>query len=340
MGEALSDILIDNFFDMTDDSCIAILPYALRVTVRLGIADHLGNSTIEVEDLATAVRVNAAALYRLLRALATIGIVEEPRPRYFSLSTLGQRLRLDAAASCRWSLVNGDSADAWSHADQTLVSGNATFDSIFGQPFFLHKYADSEAQDSFAARMSERARNCYGEFALATDWTNSKVVMDIGGNDGYLLELLLLSVRHLHGILFDRATVIDSATRRGCLTAVKDRCQMVAGDFFEEIPRCADTHLLCSVLHDWPDNCAATILRNVRRALPPHGRLMVVEMVVPEGSEWHPSKWSDIGMMVLTGGRERSQVEFARLFEENGFSLASVLRIPNSHYSLLEAELI
>jgi SAM-dependent methyltransferase len=339
MGEALSDILLDNFFDMTDDSCIAILPHALRVTVRLGIADHLGNSTVEVEDLATAVRVNGAALYRLLRALATIGIVEEPKPRCFSLSPLGRRLRLGAAASCRWSIENGDSADAWSHADQTVVSGKAAFDSVFEQSFFSHKYANSEAQESFAARMSERARNCYGEFALATDWADSKVVMDIGGNDGYLLELLLLRERHLHGILFDRATVIDSATRRGCLTAVKDRSRMMAGDFFEEIPRCADTYLMCSVLHDWPDNCVATILRNIRRALPPDGRLLVVEMLVPEGPEWHPSKWSDIGMMVLTGGRERSRAEFERLFEENGLSLASVLQIPNSHYSLLEATL-
>lgn len=337
MSKSLPDVLIDNLFDMADDSCIAILPHALRVTVRLGIADHLGDSTVGVQDLAAAVSVEGEALYRLLRALVTVGIVEEPKPRCFALSRLGQRLRLGATASSRWSIENGDSADAWSHADQTLVSGKATFDSVFGQSFFSHKYKDPRAQDSFAARMSERARNCYGEFVAATDWAGSKVVMDIGGNDGYLLEILLLQVPHLAGILFDQATVIDSAISRDCLAAVKDRSRMMAGDFFEGLPQAADTHLMCSVLHDWPDDRAATILRNSRNALPPGGRLLVVEMLLPEGPEWHPSKWSDIGMMVLTGGRERSQAEFDRLFQENGFSLSSVTAIPKSHHSLLEA---
>jgi SAM-dependent methyltransferase len=337
MGEALSDLLLDNFFDMTDDSCIAILPHALRIVAKLGIADHLGDSTVEVEDLAAVAHVNGPALYRLLRALATIGIVDEPTPRCFSLGRLGQRLRLGASASCRWSVENSDSADAWSHADQTLVSGGATFDSVFGQSFFTHKYADSGSQESFAARMSERASNCYGDFVLAADWADSRVVMDIGGNDGHLLEALLLRERHLQGILFDRETVIEAAIKRGHLAAVKDRSRMMAGDFFEGIPQCADTHLMCSILHDWPDNCVAIILRNIRRALPPGGRLLIVEMVVPEGPEWHPSKWSDIGMMVLTGGRERSRSEFERLLAENDFSLTSVLHIPHSHYSLLEA---
>lgn len=337
MSESLSGVLIDNLFDMADDSCIAILPHALRATVRLGIADHLGDSTVEVQNIATAVRVDGEALYRLLRALATVGIVEEPKPRCFALTQLGQRLRLSATASSRWSIENGDSADAWSHADLTLVSGKATFDSVFGQSFFSHKYEDSKAQDSFTARMSERARNCYGKFVLATDWAGSKVVMDIGGNDGYLLEILLLHVPHLSGILFDQATVIDSAISRDCLAAVKDRSRMMAGDFFEEIPQSADTHLMCSVLHDWTDNRVATILRNSRNALPPGGRLLVVEMLLPEGPEWHPSKWSDVGMMVLTGGRERSRAEFERLFEDNGFSLTSVAGIPNSYHSLLEA---
>jgi hypothetical protein len=118
---------------------------------------------------------------------------------------------------------------------------------------------------------------------------------------------------------------------------VKDRCQMMAGDFFERIPSCADTHLMCSVLHDWPDERAVTILSNSRSALPPDGRLFIVEMILPGGPEWHPSKWSDIGMMVLTGGRERSQPEFDTLLHEAGLSLVSVRSIPRSYFFLLEA---
>ncbi len=336
-GEAPLELLLNNLFDMTDDSCITILPHALRATAQLGIADQLGDSTMNVEDLATAVRVDSLALYRLLRALATVGVVEEARSRYFRLSPLGQRLRANSPASSRWSIGNRESAVAWTHATGALASGNAVFDSVFGASFFSHKDIDRQAQQGFAARMRERARNCYHDFALAADWSGVKTVMDIGGNDGHVLECLLRSAPHLSGVLFDRPTVIESAIASGCLASVGERCQMVAGDFFDSIPGGADTHLMCSVLHDWPDDQAVVILGNSRMALPPGGRLLIVEMLVPDGPQWHPSKWSDIGMMVLTGGRERSRSEFDKLLHEAGLSLASVHGIPNSHFSLLEA---
>jgi SAM-dependent methyltransferase len=338
-GESLSEVLLDNLFDMTDDSCVTILPHVLRATAQLGIADHLGDTTKNVDDLAAVVRVDCSALYRLLRALATVGVVEEARSRYFRLSALGQRLRTNSPASSRWSIDNRESAVAWTQANSALTSGKAVFDSVFGASFFSHKDNDPQAQQGFAARMRERARNCYHDFAMAADWRGAKTVMDIGGNDGYVLERLLWGAPHLSGVLFDRPPVIESAAARGCLASVRERCRMVAGDFFDSIPGGADTHLMCSVLHDWPDDRAVVILGNSRSALPPDGRLLIVEMLVPEGPEWHPSKWSDIGMMVLTGGRERSRPEFDKLFREAGLSLASVRGIPNSYFSLLEAVL-
>jgi hypothetical protein len=333
----LSEALLSNLFDMTDDSCVAILPQALRAMVKLGVADKLRDSTMNVIDLAAAVGMDCPALYRLLRALATVAVVEEPTSRYFRLTALGQRLRADSPVSTRWSMENSDSAVAWGQAAQALASGEAVFDSVFGKPFFSHKDSDPRAQEAFAARMRERARNCYQFFAKAADWSPARTVMDIGGNDGYILECLLQSAPHLSGILFDRPLVIESAAARGCLAGLRDRCQMMAGNFFQSIPSGADTHLMCSVLHDWPDDQALTILRKSRSALPPGGRLFIVEMLVPDGSEWHPSKWSDIGMMVLTGGRERSRPEFEGLLREAGFSLAFERDIPDSHFSMLEA---
>lgn len=336
-GEALSEVLLDNLFDMTDDSCITILPHALRAAAQLGIADRIGDSTMDVSDLAVAVKVDRLALYRLLRALATVGVVEEARSRHFRLGALGQRLRTNSPASARWSIGNRESAVALTEATDALTSGKAVFDSVFGASFFSHKDIDRQAQMGFAARMRERARNCYHGFVFAVDWSGVKTVMDIGGNDGQVLECLLRAAPHLSGVLFDRPAVIESALDRGCLTSVSERCQMVAGDFFDCIPGGADTHLMCSVLHDWPDDRATVILNNSRFALPPGGRLLVVEMLVPDGPEWHPSKWSDIGMMVLTGGRERSQPEFDKLLRDAGLSLASVRGIPNSYFSILEA---
>lgn len=336
-GEALSEVLLNNLFDMTDDSCITILPHALRATAQLGIADQLGDSTMDVTDLAAAVRVDCQALYRLLRALATVGVVEEATPRHFRLGSLGHRLRTNSPASARWSIGNRESAVALTEATSALVSGNAVFDGVFGAPFFSHKDIDRQAQLRFATRMRERARNCYHDFVAAADWGGAKTVMDIGGSHGQVLECLLRKLPHLSGVLFDRPSVIESAIGRGCLASVGERCRMVAGDFFDSIPGGADTHLMCSVLHDWPDDRAVAILSNSRFALPPDGRLLIVEMLVPDGPEWHPSKWSDIGMMVQTGGRERSRSEFDKLLREAGLALASVRDIPNSYFSLLEA---
>ncbi len=337
LNELKSEMLLDNFFDMADDSCIAILPHVLRAMVQLGIADQLGDGAMSVDDLAAALQVDSVALYRLLRALATVGVTEEPASRHFCVSPLGRRLCSDSSATSRWSIDNREAAVAWTHATEAVASGQPVFDSVFGRSFFTHKDNHPQAQEAFTARMRERARNCYCDFALAADWSASQTVMDIGGSDGYVLESLLQGVAHLSGILFDRPLVIDSLVARGCLAPVKDRCRVIAGDFFDEVPSGADTHLLCSVLHDWADDRATTILKNSRSALPTGGRLLIVEMLIPDDSGWHPSIWSDIGMMVLTGGRERSKTEFDELLAGSGFSLATVRDIPNSHFSLIEA---
>jgi SAM-dependent methyltransferase len=337
MEKKLPEFLVENFLDMADDSCIAILPHALRMIAVLGIADQLMNQEMHVDDIASAARLDSPNLYRLLRALATVGVVEESEPRVFSLSQLGQRLCSDARMSSRWLVENSESTLAWLHADQMLASEGAGSDGVLGQSFFSHIDSHPEARESFMARMRERARNCYRDFADALDWSDVRTVMDIGGNDGSVLECLLQAYRHLKGILFDRETVINSVLASGGLSGVSDRCRLIGGDFFKQIPDCADVHLMCSVLHDWPDESAAIILRNSGQALPPGGRLIIVDMLIPENAEWHPSKWSDIGMMVLTGGRERTLWEFDCLLADCGFTLSGVKKIPNSHFSLLEA---
>lgn len=337
MEKPLPAFLLDNFFDMADDSCIAILPHALRMIAVLGIADQLADQKMHVDDVASAARLDSSTLYRLLRALVTINVFEESEPQVFSLGPLGQRLRSDVQMSSRWPAENRESFAAWLHAEQTLASGSASFDEIFGQSFFSHKDSHPEAQDSFMSRMRERAYTCYRDFIGVVDWFGTRTVMDIGGNDGSVLESLLQNFQHLRGILFDRKAAIDSVLASGRFSDTSDRCLLIGGDFFDQVPDCADTHLMCSVLHDWPDESAATILRNSGRALPPDGRLIIVEMLVPESPEWHPSKWSDIGMMVLTGGRERTLAEFEYLLVESGFALSDVKKVPNSYFSLLEA---
>jgi hypothetical protein len=159
-------------------------------------------------------------------------------------------------------------------------------------------------------------------------------VLDVGGGDGFLLDQVLRHSPQVSGVLFDRPTVIDSVALDGRLDG---RIRLEAGDFFDKIPPGADTHLICSVLHDWDDCGVVTILSRSRAAINSGGRLLIVEMLRPEGNTWHPSKWSDLGMLVLTGGRERSEVEFRELLSRSGYVVSSVRDVPGSYFSLIEA---
>ncbi|GGU32528.1 methyltransferase [Lentzea flava] len=316
--------VVDDYFTLVDDSCVAVLPHVLRIAAELRIADHLPASA---SSLASVVDADTDAVYRLLRALASVGVVSESGGS-FELTERGQRLTTSWA-----SLVNIDSQLAWIKATDTIRSGRSSFDQVHRGEFFSHKDDDPEANRMFLRRMRERASRSYPEFASCVDWSESSVVMDIGGGDGYLIGTVLAHAQHLSGVLFDRPATVDVVEDAG----VPARLRCERGDFFEKVAPGADTHLMCSVLHDWTDEQCTQILRHSKEALEPGGRLHIVEMIVPDGDEWHPSKWSDVGMMVLTGGKERTLPEFSSLLEASGYALRSVRAIPNSYFSVITA---
>jgi len=329
--------LLGEFLTLYDDSCVAILPHALRVAVELNLADAIAAGHTRLPALAAAVGADADSLARLLRALASVGLVTEVEARRFALTDLGQRLRGDVADSIRASLVNLDSQLAWVRAASTIRSGQPAFLEAHGDGFFAVKDTDGGANRAFLRRMRVRAGGLYADAVCALDWERSQVVMDVGGGDGYLLGRLLDGNPSLRGVLFDRAVTIGVAAEMGLRGRFGDRCQLVAGNFFHSLPAGADTHLMCSVLHDWTDDECLAILGNSRAALAPEGRLLIVEMIVPDGNGWHPSKWSDLGMMVGTGGRERTAPEFDAVLRQAGYDLRSVHELPGSHFSVIEA---
>ncbi|MFI6099303.1 methyltransferase [Lentzea sp. NPDC051213] len=320
--------VVDDYFTLVDDSCVAVLPHVLRIAAELKIADHLPASS---DSLASVVDADADSVHRLLRALASVGLVTESG-RTFALTERGQRLRASWA-----SLVNIDSQLAWIRATDTIRSGRSSFDQAHRGEFFSHKDDDLEANRMFLRRMRERASRSYPEFATAVDWTPSSVVMDVGGGDGYLIETVLNHAAHVSGVLFDRPATVDVVEDSGLPARFGERLRCERGDFFEKVAAGADTHLMCSVLHDWTDEQCTRILRHSKEALDPGGRLHIVEMIVPDGDDWHPSKWSDVGMMVLTGGKERTRTEFEVLLAASGYALQSVRAIPNSHFSVITA---
>jgi ubiquinone/menaquinone biosynthesis C-methylase UbiE len=339
-GNSVDDKLatvIDDYMSLADDSMVAILPHALRIAVELGVAEVLLEKPLPLEALANAVDADAGALRRLLRALVTTGLFTEPVPGCFGITERGRRLCRGTGASVQSSLANQDSCTIWLAGTDSFRSGRPAFGSVHGSDFFANKEDDMAASAAFVQRMRERCSRLYAQVVEVVDWERSKTVADIGGGDGFLLERVLRSAGHLAGILFDQPTVIDLARHHGQLSEFGERCRLVGGSFFDTVPTGADTHLMCSVLHNWPDEQAVRILRNSRRGLQPGGHLLVVEMLLPSSDAWHPSKWSDLGMLVLTGGRERTAEEFAELFVRAGYSLRSVTAVPGSYFSLIEA---
>ena len=328
-------ILLDDYLSLIDDSCVAILPHVLRLAVELGIAELLAEGERTGVEIAEAVGAHSGALARLLRALVSIGMLTEQK-HTFRLTPAGNRMREGADNSVRASLLNTDSQLAWLQSLHTLRTGRPAYEQQHGA-FFAHKDSDDTANAFFLRRMRERASRLYSRFVTTSDWTGCRVVMDVGGGDGYLIEQVLEHARGVRGVLFDRPAVVEAVRAGG--TFDRRACRLEAGDFFVGVPGGADTHLLCSVLHDWTDEQCVTILRNSRDALEPGGRLMIVEMLLPSDGSWHPSTWSNLGMMVLTGGRERTEEEFEVLLAKVGYIMAGVRAIPDSPFSVVNAKL-
>lgn len=329
--------VVRDFLRMADDSMVAILPYALSAAVRLEIADACSPGARNLKDLAQVLGVAEDALERLIRTLASCGFFEEDGEGRFAVTRLGQLLRRDSPVSMRASLSNIDSYRAWCGAVETISTGRPAFDGEFRAEFFAHKEKNSQVGAAFDDRMQERSSRLYAELPAVRAWHADNCVLDIGGGKGTMLAAILGAAPRLRGILFDRASVIERAETADTLNDVRDRCELIAGSFFEELPVHADVHLLCSVLHDWDDDKAIAILSRSRAALPEGGRVLICEMVVPEENEPHPARWSDLGMMVVLGGRERTLGQYRDLLDAARLEIIETKPVSGSFFSLIEA---
>ncbi|KIF79548.1 hypothetical protein QR77_37880 [Streptomyces sp. 150FB] len=335
-----TDPAVRDFLRMADDSIVAVLPYALSVAARLAIADECADSARNVKDLARVLNVAPGALERLLRALAGCGFFSEDDEGRFALTELGQLLLSDSPVSMRETLSNIDSYRAWLGAVETISTGRPAFDTEFGTKFFAHKEGDDQVGAAFDQRMQERASRLYGGLATLSTWQGVHRVLDVGGGKGAVLTSVLRANPHLDGILFDRPAVLERTEKTGFLTPLRDRCTTASGDFFQELPTGADAHLLCSVLHDWDDHEAIEILSRSREALAAEGRVLICEMILPESGDPHPARWSDLGMMVVLGGRERTLAQYRTLLRPAGLEMSNVTALTGSYFSVIEARAV
>lgn len=335
-GEHMTDLPpFVRLMEMNDGYVVA---RALQLAAELGIADLLADGTRSAGDLAQATSTHPRALYRLLRALASVGVFTEVEPGRFGLTELGRCLRAGSAESARsWIAIDGlVTFRAFAEAGYSLRTGKPAFERAFGAPFFTYLEQNPELSAIFDAAMGDFSRQVSGAIVGTYAFGSARRIIDVGGGDGTLLVAILKAYPEATGVLFELPHVAEAARKPILDAGIADRCEIQSGDFFESVPPGGDVYLLKWIIHDWDDEHAVTILRNCRRAMDDGGRLLVVEQVLPPGDEPHPGKILDLVMLVAVGGQERTQAEYARLFAEGGFRLTRIIAT-NSPMSLIEA---
>lgn len=317
------------------------MPRMLYAAARLELADHLATGARTAAELAAVTRTQPALLYRLLRTLASLGLFTEDQAQRFSLTELGAALRKGAPGAARSSVLTLASPWFMSASEQllhTVETGATGFETAHGMPFFDYLGRHPE----LASLFSETMVGVHGAeppaVAAAYDFSRFDTILDVGGATGNMLAAILSRHARPRGVLFDMPHVVRDARRLLEKRGVAQRVSIEAGSFFERIPAGADAYLLSHIIHDWPETQCLTILDHCRRALKPEGCLLIIETVIPPGNAPHPGKTQDISMMVLAGGQERTESEYASLLARAGLRLSRVVPT-ESAVSLVEAVL-
>ena len=293
----------------------AVLPRCLHAVANLGIADALGDAPQSSVTLAAATGTNSGALERMLRLLSANGVFDY-RDGLFRHTAASRLLRADHPQSMR-SLVRMFGLSAFwpviGELEHSLRTGLPTADKVLPGGVWGYLSGNPEASRIFDEAMTAKAYGQVAGVVGAYDFSGFGVIGDIGGGRGHLLQGVLMSAPGARGVLFDRPHVVQQASG-----ATSDRVTLQAGDFFKgDLPVC-DAYLLMEVIHDWDDEHATKILRNVRSAAPAHAKLLIIEAIVAEdpGPSW--PKTLDMWMLAI-GGKQRTQHEYAELLNDAGF---------------------
>jgi hypothetical protein len=300
---------------------------AIYVAAKLYIADHLKDGARPARELAAAAGVEPGPLYRLLRALAGVGVFAQQADGRFCLNPLAEPLRAGGTESLRaLAVMIGEEHDrCWDDLFETVRTGETAFDRLYGRPYFAYLGEHPEQAEIFDAAMTGFSGRAMHAMLDAYDLSGVKTLADVGGGLGTNLASALGRYPAMRGLLFDQPHVVARARPVLEAAGVADRCMVEGGDFFEAGPSGADAYLLGHILHDWDDARAGLILDTLRRAMPSWARLLLVEYVLPEGDGASFGKLLDLHMMVLLGGLERTEAEYRRLFAAHGFRLTCVV---------------
>jgi hypothetical protein len=299
---------------------------AIYVAAKLALPDLLKAGPQTAEQLAAATQTQAAAMYRLLRALASLGLLREDHQRRFAMTTMAEPLCSDAKNSQRsLAIMTGEEHFAcWGELLYSVRTGRNAFEKIFGEPIFnyLSKHP-AQAKIFDEAMVGVHGRET-GAMLDAYDFSAIRTLADVGGGNGSVLRAVLAKYPQMRGMLCDLPGVVERARPLVVEARLADRMQTIPTDFFAAIPTGADAYLMRHIIHDWNDEQSLQILRNARRAIGADGRLLLVESVIPPGNDPSFAKLLDLNMLVIPGGKERTETEYRELYSAAGFRLSGI----------------
>ncbi|WDD36965.1 methyltransferase (plasmid) [Nostoc sp. UHCC 0926] len=310
----------------------------IYVVAKLGIADLLKDGSQHCDALAAATNTHSNSLYRVLRALAGIGIFAQTQPGCFELTPLANCLQSNVPDSIRdIAILRGEEHyyNSWGNLMYSLQTGETAFQHLYGMNLFEYNERNSVEGEIFHQAVAS-SKEAYAAFLVAYDFSSIGKLVDVGGGTGSFLTAILEANSTMTGVLFELPEVIDQAKNSQRTASVNDRCQLIGGSFFEAIPERGDAYLLMQVIHNWDDERAIAILKCCHQAMKEQARLLVIDSVIPSGNEFFGAKFMDVNMLIMCpGGRERTEAQFRDLFASAGFELTTIIRT-KSELSIIE----
>jgi len=310
---------------------------AIYAAAKLGIADLVTSGPKSAQELARSTASKQDFLYRVLRALASVGIFSEDGQHRFANTPMSEALRAGVPGSQRplVLMLGEEHYHVWGHMVDAIQTGDNAFEKLYGMPIFEFLEKNVEQGKNFDEAMTAIHGEETDAVLTTYDFSNIQVLADVGGGNGGTIIGILKKYPKMKGILFDLPHVVERAKAPIAAAGLGDRCQVIGGDFFKSVPAGADAITMRHIIHDWDDEKSLTILKNCRAALPPAGKLLLVESVIPPGNGPFMAKFLDLTMMLIPGGKERTEQEYAQLYRQAGFRLARIVRT-NTEISVVE----
>ena len=312
---------------------------AITVAAQLGVADALANGPLPIDELAARVDADTDALRRLLRALIGRGIFRHRRDGRYELNSLARTLRSDAPISMTWAAQfygSREQRERWTLLVDAVRTGNAVVEALRGKESFDYFADQPELAELFNQTMTSVSELTDAPVVAGYNFSAYPTIVDVGGGHGPLLAAILAGAPASRGVLYDLPRVVASAPNLLREQNVADRVGIVEGSFFDSVPGGGDAYILKNIIHDWPDEEAVQILRNVRSAAGPQATVLLIELVIPDHDRDFPGKWVDLEMLLNLGARERTAAEYRDLLSRAGFQMTRVVETA-SPLSVVEA---